>query len=246
MSRVKGSVKKRVKVVEYRLRSMLSYCLLLVAGVVCAIASAYYMGHKFGMAGQEQALKDVARLTTDLDQWRTKALGFEQLIENTKTAAEVDRNASEDVRQEVIVLKDEIAKLTEENSFYRGLMAPNDKSSGLSIGSVELVRARDSENYNYKVVVQQLATRHNVLSGTLSFTVFGRQNGIEARYPLMVLSGDVNEEKIKLRFKYFQVVEGELGLPEGFEAEGIEIEANTGGKKPQQAFKKFGWLVEEV
>lgn len=246
MARVKGSPKKRVKVIEYRLRGVLGLsCLCVIVGLG-STAAAYYWGHKVGMAGQEQATKDVQRLTVDLAKWKASAEEYEQLLENSKTAAEIDRQSSEGVRQEVITLKDEIARLSEENSFYRGLMAPNEKASGLTIGSVELVRSRDSVNYNYKVVVQQLATRHNVLSGVLTFTVVGRQDGLEARYPLMVLSDDVSTEEVKLRFKYFQVLEGQLGLPENFEPEGIEIEARTTGSKAQKVEKKFGWLVEEL
>lgn len=246
MSRVKGSPKKRIKVIEYRLRAVISSVVFFVLFALAVVAAAYFYGHKLGMAGQEQALEDVARLSDELDVWQTKANQLDQLLENSKTAAEVDRQSSEGVRQEVIALKDEIARLSEENSFYRGLMAPNEKASGLTIGAVELLRARDSSTYNFKVVVQQLATRHNLLNGVLNFTVVGRQDGLEVRYPLMVLSDDVSVEEIKLRFKYFQVVEGQLGLPENFEPEGIEIDARTKGKKPQVVSKKFGWLVEEV
>jgi len=246
MARVKGSPKRRVKVVEYRLRIVVGILAALVLAVAGLAAAAYFGGHKVGMSGQERAKEDVQRLSTELAQWKSSAQEYEQLLENSNTAAEIDRQSSEGVRQEVISLKDEIARLSEENTFYRGLMAPNEKASGLTIGSVELVRSRDSETYNYKVVVQQLATRHSVLSGVLTFTVFGRQDGIETRYPLMDLSNDVSVEDVRLRFKYFQVIEGQLGLPENFEPEGIEISARTTGAKVQKVDKKFGWLVEEL
>lgn len=246
MSRVKGSPKKRIKVVEYRLRAVLMLAVLVLILVGSAVSSAYFFGHKVGMAGQEQATQDVLRLTQELAKWQTAANKYEQQLENFKTAAEVDRQSSEGVRQEVIALKDEIARLSEENTFYKGLMAPNEKASGLTLGSVELVRSRGADTYSYKVVVQQLATRHNLLNGYLTFTVIGKQDGVETRYPLMVLSDDISAEQIRLRFKYFQVVEGQLGLPLNFEPEGIEIEARTTGSDPQQVSKKFGWLVEEV
>ena len=181
MARVKGSPKKRVKVVEYRLLATTIWLFLLFVLVVSGVGAAYYFGHKIGMSGQETALADVARLTADLEHWQIKANEFEQLLENSKTAAEVDRQSSEGVRQEVIALKDELARLKEENSFYRGLMAPNEASSGLTIGAVELIRSRDSVDYAYKVVIQQLATRHNLLNGFLTFNVIGRQDGVETR-----------------------------------------------------------------
>lgn len=246
MALVKGTPNKRVKVIEYRLRHILAVCLCAVCILSAVAGGAYYSGYTFGMGEQEQALRDVARLTESSAHWQSKADEYEQLLVNSKTAAEVDRQASEGVRKEVIDLKDEIARLSEENNFYRGLMAPNERASGLTIGSVEILRSGDAGSYNFKVVIQQLAQRHNVLSGHLTFSVLGRQDGVETTYPLMMLSDSVDAEKIRLRFKYFQVVEGEFGLPENFEPEGIEIEAVTSGSKPQQAAKKFGWLVEEV
>ncbi len=246
MARVKGSPKKRIKVVEYRLRAVLSIVLLSLVIIVASVSGAYFFAYKLGMSGQEKASQDVSRLSTELSDWREKANEYEQLLENSKTAAEIDRQSSEGVRQEVIALKDEIARLSEENSFYRGLMAPNEKSSGLTIGAVELVRARDSANYVFKIVIQQLAKRHNVLSGSVTVSVNGKQDGIDKSYPLIALSEDVSAEQIKLRFKYFQVLEGELALPDNFEPEGLEINASTSGAKPQKVSKKFGWLVEEI
>ncbi len=245
MALVKGSRKHRVKVIEYRLRYVVTVACVLLALLIAVIALTYMLGNKIGMAGQEKALADVARLNKELNLYTEKSEKLEQQLENSKTAAEIDRQSNEDVRQEVIVLKDEIARLTEENNFYRGLMAPNEKASGLTLGAVELVEGREENIYDYKVVVQQLAKRHNLLNGTLKFTVVGSINGIVQRFSLMELSDSVNSSSIKLRFKYFQVVSGELRLPTDFEPEGIEIEARSTGSKPQTVSKKFRWLVEE-
>ncbi|WP_239923566.1 DUF6776 family protein [Agaribacterium haliotis] len=245
MALVKGSKKTRVQIVEYRLRDriLLQGSLLLLA-VVTAVAC-YYFGLKQGVAGEEKALGDIERLSKDLAFYQAEAQKYEQQFANSKLAAEVDRQASEDVRQEIISLNDEIARLREENTFYRGLMAPNQQQSGLVIDAVELVGAGQPRTYAYKVVVKQLATRHNLLSGSLKFTVHGVEAGLDKSYLLRELSSAVTTDTSKLRFKYFQVLEGQLILPEGFEPKGIELEARSTGKKPQTTRKKFGWLVEE-
>ena len=246
MSLVKGSKRYRVKVVEYRLRNVVfatSFVLLLVLG---SASVSYWYGHRIGMAGQEQALTDAARYKLASEDFKAQAERLDQQLTNIKMASEVDRHASEDVRQEVIALKEEIARLTEENNFYRGIMAPNEKSSGLTLGAVEIVGTREAGVYNFKVVVQQLATRHNLLSGSIRITIVGLEQGIEKRYPLSSFSEAVKGESTRLRFKYFQVIEGSLVIPENFNPEGIEIEAKTNGAKPQSISKKFGWLVEEI
>ncbi len=246
MALVKGSKITQVRVVEYRLRAFVVLVAFIVATLILSVYLSYFLGNKQGLGVQKQALADVERLSAELSEWKTRANEFDQLLENSKVASQVDRQASEEVRQEIIVLKEEISRLSEENTFYKGIMAPNEKENGLSLGSVELLRSRNATTYNYKIVVRQLAQRHNLLNGVVKVTVRGRQDGVETKHPLMLLSDSVSQENIKLRFKYFQVLEGVLGLPEGFEPEGLQIEAKTTGKDPQTVSKNFGWLVEEV
>lgn len=245
MTLVKGSKKMRVKVIEYQMRNVLLVAFFLCSVLLVGIFANYLLGFKKGMAGQEQALADVSRFSRENTLLAEQLALVEQQLENSKVASQVDQQANEDVRKEVLSFKDEIARLTEENNFYRGLMAPNEKSSGLVMGAVELVAGGAERTYSYKVVVQQLATRHNLLSGSIRIDIVGVEGGLEARYSLMALSPEVGSESVKLRFKYFQVLEGSLILPEGFAAEGLEIEAKVGGKKPQMVSKKYGWLVEE-
>lgn len=247
MSVVKGSKQRPVRVVHYTpwyARFFVYSIFLLVAAGVAA--GCYFYGHKTGVNQQEKALKDVVELREALMLSKARVQELEQSFANANLGAEIDKQANEDVRQEVINLKETVAKLEEENSFYRGIMAPNKDKKGLTIGAVELTPGDAPRSYGYKVMLQQLATNHAVLTGTLSFKVEGRRNGEAVVLNLKELSKDVSAETVRLRFKYFQNVEGTLTLPEGFEPEGISIEARSKGKKATTVKKRFGWLVEEV
>lgn len=222
--------------------SVLAMTLLFAAGVFVS----FKVGFTEGMSGQERALSDVARLTSELKQSQARVGELEQQMANLRVASEVDQQASEDVRQEVISLKDQLAELQEENSFYRNLMAPTGNKRGLTFGAVELGDTDRLRTYRYKVVMQQLATSHELLNGNLRFTVIGKLNGFEVQYALSELSEQVEGENIRLRFKYFQTIEGQLSLPDGFEPERIELVASSTGRDPVTVEKRFGWLVEET
>ncbi len=246
MAVVKGSKQYPLKIVKYRPWRHAGIILVLCFACVAAVVASYFLGHRDGMAGQEQALADVARLERDLSSSARTLEELRQHNANLNLGAEVDRQASEDVRQEVIALKDKLAKLQEENSFYRNLMAPTGNKRGLTFGSVEIVDTDKSRSYSFKVVMQQLATNHQLLTGTLSFNVVGKLNGLDATFSLNQLSDQVNSDSIRLRFKYFQTVQGRLSLPDGFEPERIELVAKSTGTKPVTIEKRFGWLVEEA
>lgn len=246
MAAVKGSKQYSLRVVKYRpVRWWSLICLLLLA-VVAAILVSFQLGFFKGLDEKEVALADVARMQTELDNRQNRIKELEQQLANIRVGAEVDRQSNEDVRQEVIALKEQLAQLEEDNSFYRNLMAPTQNKSGLTIGSVEIGDTDVARNYRYKVVMQQLATNHQLLNGTLKFTVFGKLNGFDASYELNELSSEVSEPIVRLRFKYFQNVEGRLVLPEGFEPERIELVARSTGGDAVTVEKRFGWLVEET
>ena len=86
-----------------------------------------------------------------------------------------------------------------------------------------------------------MATQHSVISGELNITLVGRRGGELERLGLYQVSDAVDSEDIKLRFKYFQNVEGELILPEGFTPERIELVARSTGKNAAEANKTFNW-----
>ncbi|WP_185235835.1 DUF6776 family protein [Teredinibacter franksiae] len=245
MTVVKGSKHYPLRVVEYRpwTRVLMLSVLLIIVG--SAVMFSYYLGHREGMAGQEQALEDAARLKVELESTSGQLEQLEQKVANVNIGAEVDRQANESVRQEVIVLKEQVAQLEEDNSFYRNLMAPTGNKRGLTFGAVEIVDTDAPRTYSFKIVMQQLATNHQLLNGTLTFNVVGRLNGVEATFNLNQLSEQVNQETVRLRFKYFQTIQGRMSLPAEFEPERIELVAKSTGKKPVTIEKRFGWLVEE-
>lgn len=246
MTVVKGTKQYPLKIVERRpwLRMIMSFILLTV--VVVAVVASFQLGHHEGTAGQEQTRDDVSRLQNELTKSTQQVEELQQKLANINMGAVIDRQASEDVRQEVIELKNQLAKLEEENSFYRNLMAPSGNKRGLTFGAVEIVDTDKPRVYNYKVVMQQLATNHTLLKGNLTFTVVGKLLGAEATFSLNQLSEQVSSDTIRLRFKYFQTIQGEISLPEGFEPERIELVAKSTGNTPVTVEKRFGWLVEEA
>lgn len=246
MTVVKGSKQSHLKVVEHRPLFIWSVRLLLLVAIVATTAGAYQYGILQGRQGQTIAEEELLRLRQGLTATQSAEAELRQKMANLRLGSQVDRQASEDVRQEVIELKNQLAELQEENSFYRNLMAPSDNNEGLNFGAVEVSDTDLPRQYRYKVVMQQLATNHQLLSGTLTFNIVGRRDGVVTVLPLNDLSDDVDSVNIKLRFKYFQTVEGQLQLPPGFEPERIELVARSSGRNAVTVEKRFGWLVEET
>ena len=245
MSVVKGSKQHHLVVVPHRPYFKACMSLLGIVLVALGVFVSFKLG-EYRASGEATSLREerdqlqftVVKAESDLKAAR-------QELANLSLGAQVDRQANEDVRQEVIQLRTEIAELSEEIIFYKGLMAPTADKSGLSIGALDLLSTGQARHYSYKVVLQQLATNHQLIKGDLIFTLVGRMNGLAHTLALNEVSEQVTYDRVKLRFKYFQTVKGELVLPEGFEPEGVELTVKTTGTKPVTVEKKFGWVTQE-
>lgn len=216
--------------------------MIVVAFILLILASlSYYIGFSSAMQIQGDAREAKFRLKSELDELQG---AFEQIrreAAQAKVAADIDRQATEKVRLLVRDLEQQIAMQKEEIAFYKGLMAPSEKEQGLSIRAWMKERTGKGRRYEFSLVVQQLAVVHKLLKGHMRVNVVGLQDGEQKIFALRDLSQQVTEEKIKLRFKYFQTIEGEIELPEGFEAQRVDVIAQSAGNKSAFVERSFDW-----
>jgi hypothetical protein len=91
------------------------------------------------------------------------------------------------------------------------------------------------------VLRQQDADGDTYLEGRVNVTLAGRQSGQLKRLALREVSSEQDEDAIRLRFKYFQNVEGEIVVPDGFVPEKIEISAVAEAPVAKRVDQEFEW-----
>jgi hypothetical protein len=161
------------------------------------------------------------------------------------TRHEVDRQALEMVRSELAAQRERIAALEEELGFYKSLMAPGEIANGLSLRPIELVAREEPGRFGFRIVAQQEARKHDLLAGQLYAEVFGLQGEEPISYPLAELSQDLDENVVALRFRYFQAIEGEMVLPDGFEPQGVSVVASSSSPRKAEVREQFSWQLQE-
>jgi hypothetical protein len=167
-------------------------------------------------------------------------------IQMQRTRHDVDKQALELVRSEMVAQKERIAELEESLGFYRSLVAPDEGGAGgLSLREPELVAGDTSGSFQYRIFVQHQSRERKVVDGTLSVEVFGSDGEKEVHYPLSKLSETFDDEAMTLHFRYFQAIEGELVFPEGFEPKGLRVIARASKPRKMKVRKEFPWVVQE-
>lgn len=211
--------------------------LFLLLIVVGAVLIGMYLGRRLAVQeslAQPAAVVDVPALRQSLREARAE-------LEMSTTRREVDRQALQMVHAELAAQKNEIAALEEDLRFYRGLMAPESTSAVISLVPPELSLGSAPGRYSYRIVVLQRARNHGWATGSMKIAVAGTGIDGPVSYALADLSETVAETDLELGFRYFQAIEGDLDLPEGFQPQAIEVTATL--QKPQklELKERFPW-----
>ncbi len=217
----------------------------LFVGAICV----FLAGLLFGAWGEvnfglESTLENKRLRQTVVDQAR-RLDSLRQELSNIETRHDIDAAALELVRQQLAGQQEAIAELEKGIQFYRGLMAPGEVADGVSVHSIDLRSDRTNERLQFRVLVQQNSRKHELLTGKLQIFIEGLQNDLTVRYDLSELSEQVPNAEIRLRFKYFQAIDGELRLPEGFVPETVITRTESTKPKRTVAEQEFPWSTQE-
>jgi len=239
----------RSVVVPYRPERKAAIAFLLVLICVVVGVSTYFFGIRSADNGYKVMEQQRDALQAELADLRSSLVQVRQDLANTTVGSEIDRAAMDDVRELLKSKNEKIAELSEENTFYKGLMAPSEREKGLSIRGWEVFGTADPRRFRYRMVVQQLALKHLLISGYVNIVVVGRMNNdegetIEKSFHLNSLSTDLSDKNIRIRFKYFQNIEGELKLPSGFTPEQVKLVAKASKPKYVELEKNYVWSVQ--
>ena len=167
----------------------------------------------------QQTLQDEMRKLHDENQ------GLQESLARAQRTIQMDQAAYQDLDKSLKASAQEIVKLREELNFYRNIISPADKKSGLRIQNLYIEPASGTNQYRYKLVLIQALKHESVIQGRAFLEISGVQVGEDTslRFPA------ANERPIQVNFKYFQDIEGKLELPKNFQPKRIKVYITTSG-----------------
>lgn len=220
--------------------------------LVAALLSLFCLLLGYGL-GNRHVVADAmvrAELSAQLEALQTQLADMEAVWIDTRLNEQVQQSANDALREDLTLAHQSVARLQEEVTFYKGLMAPSTLRQGLQVAELQL-EALPSETgaaaFSYQLLLTQVALRRSFIAGEVRMDVIGQFDPIagktdsintEAVLSLTELS-EAKSYPLKFRFRYFQDLAGRLTLPEGFRPDRILVTANQNGKDPLQV--TFPW-----
>jgi len=242
---VKGSKQEKMVVVPHRPRQRFVFTCLLLIGVGVAAAGGFSYGYYKTMLTQEIEQADRTELRSEVDRVTVENSDLRRQIAILERSSQMDQRANAEVQSTISTLRQRIAQLEEDIVYYRGVVSEETEHTGLIIGEFDISATGVPGRYRYKLVMrQQDADGDTFLTGHANVNLIGNNGGSQMIFPLREVSDDEDELDIRLRFKYFQNIEGELALPEGFEPERVQIAALSVEPVEKNINQDFSWVVE--
>ncbi|MCI0505544.1 MAG: hypothetical protein L0Z73_05475 [Gammaproteobacteria bacterium] len=200
----------------------------------------YYYGHnssgfdyeaiKISRSNMQQQLYEIEKENSKL---RERNAVLEQ-------ASIIDKKAQNDVNGSIKRLQDEVLELKEQVAFYRGIVSPAQTASGLNITSFKLNKLGDVSGYHFRLVLTQIKQNNQIIRGKANILIDGLQNGEPKQLNISDIMGKAKDD-MNLQFKYFQTIEGDMVLPEGFVPSSVLVDIKPSGSSQNSISRIFNW-----
>lgn len=242
---VKGSKQQRMIVVPYRPARRVLIGLILLLGVGVTAAGGFVYGYYVTLESQSIELAGREELSAELGSLQVENSDLRRQVAILDRSSVMDQRATEEVQSTIMSLRERVGQLEQDIVYYRQVVSDETGETGLVISQLDLATTSETGVYSYKLVLRQLdADGDSFLVGFVNINLVGTQGDEQTIIPLRQISIEQEQLDIRLRFKYFQNIEGSLTVPEGFTPERVQIAAVSQEPVDKNINQDFSWVVE--
>ena len=219
---------------------------VLIAALV--VVSAYLI-FEFGRIRAGYDIVEVASIRQAYEdhimQLDDEIVELKQEVAILKTNREVDRKSYEEVEASLGTLQAKIQEQRDAIAFYRGIVSPTDGNSGLRVQNLKLSRGKAEREFKVRLVLVQAMQHDRKVTGDVSLSVEGSQNGVDKTYALAELAPAEEKGAWEFSFRYFQDFDRLLVLPDGFTPERINVEVRSRTRSIASIEESFAWKTSQ-
>ena len=158
-----------------------------------------------------------------------------------ETHREIDREAYKEVEGSLTALQAKIQEQTDAIAFYRGIVSPEDGAAGLKVQDLRLTRGETERAFRVRLILVQSLKHDRKVSGDVTLTVEGEEDGAAASYDYAQLLPEATEPGWPFSFRYFQDFDREIVLPDGFTPERITIQVRSNTRSIDSIEETYAW-----
>jgi hypothetical protein len=220
--------------------------LFALVGFVCALLfvwTAFELGQIRAGHNSFEARERYSEVERILRQEREDTQRLRERVAQLETNSKIDGEAYAKVEAEIAGLEAKILTQQEDLAFYRGIVA--DQQSGLRVQDFVLWPGDGPQSYSMRLVLAQAMRAGTRISGSVELEIEGMQDSKPRKLGLRdLIAKEPRPRRLDFSFRYFQNLEAELVLPEGFAPARVKIKLRPKGKSSESIEKSFEWVVK--
>lgn len=174
-----------------------------------------------------------------LEQERTQ---LREQLAAREHASQMDQEAIRQVREALRQSQLRYREMEKELSLLRDVVETRTTTPGLYIQGFRVDRVAEGGGFRFRFTVSQSLKNTGYAEGWIRLALEGDRDGQREVLPLKALSEE-KQEKLKMRFRHFQDVDGVIQVPEAFVPERVIVEIETTNDRLPGVKKAFDWLV---
>jgi hypothetical protein len=209
---------------------------MLTLMVIC-----FYLGREYQLYELDHLQLEREALTSRIDELETRNHNLLQKNAHLDGSSKIEREAYELANQQLVKLQQELLEQKEELVFYRGIISPGDAALSVNLQSVEFRKKNSQNQYSFKIILTKSGKNTTKISGFAEILIRGETGGGVSEFKMSELALENSENASKFAFRYFQVFEGDIALPDGFEPFEVEIDIKPTTKKVKSFKETISW-----
>ena len=237
--------KINLNIVVQRLGPFRSALLLVLLIGVCL-----FCGYRIGNFFHTYQVSTLEQQKTRLDKLYQEQEGLQRRVNTLEVELEVERMANKQAQSLLKEMEQEHYSVKKELAFYEKVMAPEKQADGLVIDSFRVYPTQSENHYRFQLTLVQQKLKKRYAKGTTDLSFIGSLEGKPTTLALDKVS-TITKKQRSFSFQYFQIIEGEFTLPEGYKVDQIKASAILTKSRWQKYFrldKNYSWkssLVNE-
>ncbi len=222
-------------------RGLMSQIMKWLAVLMVGALIGYFVGNR-----QELAQSSLLTVQQETLERQAKAIGqLKGELGIKETLLATQKAAFEQLQQ---ALKDQEAQVQEQKrqlAFFERIMRPTGEQVGVVIDNLTLQETSIPGRYHYRLALTQPAKKRELFRGQVQIKVEGSQGDKPITLGSRELGMKVGEGRYALR--YFQLLEGNWQLPEGFVPDRVRITIGKDGRQPtQELLAEWGEVIKPL
>jgi len=242
LRRRSGNVKpmrvRSPRIVHHDDRRHWGWWLLALLLLLAALWQVFEYGKRQGGYDAGKVLAERLRLASEMAEQERRLEEARAEVARYRRQAEIERQASRQLQQEMMKLQEELTALRSEVKMLKGLISSG--AGSLYVRDFELEPAGEPARYRYRFTLVQVKENVELTRGKLVMKLAGRSGKKRRKLDRAEFSPD-GEKTVKLEFRHYQDVEGEILLPEGFVPRELQIEFLPRNKELKKLEAVFPW-----